>query len=183
MTSQPTICIVEDERDIADLFAAWLESDYECRVAYGGDEALKIIDQDVDAILLDRRMPDRSGDEVLAELRTRDINCPVGMVTAVEPDLDIVEMGFDDYIVKPVGGQALQDFVKDLLSVSSYERDIRRLYQLANKRAVLETTKQDPELKESEAYQELLQELEHARETADAHRDSLSDDQLFSELK
>lgn len=179
---QPTILIVEDERDIADLFAAWLEEDYQCRVAYGGEEALDLVDDEVDAILLDRRMPDRSGDEVLRELRDRDITCPVGMVTAVEPDLDILEMGFDDYIVKPVGGDALLTFVKDLLSVTSYERDIRRLYQLANKRAALETTKQEPELEESSAYQDLLSEFDEAMESANANRDALSDEQLFSEL-
>ncbi len=176
------ILIVEDERDIADLFATWLADTYETRVAYDGEEALERVDADVDAVLLDRRMPGLSGDEVLEEIRSRGIGCPVGMVTAVEPDLDILEMGFDDYIVKPVGAEELLEFVDSLLSISNYQRDIRRLYQLASKKAALETTKQGAELEGSEDYQELLDELEDVKSTADANRDALSDDQLFNEL-
>lgn len=183
MTSdRPTILVVEDERDIADLFATWLDEEYGCRVAYDGETALDLVDEDVDAILLDRRMPGLSGDEVLEAIREHGLDCPVGMVTAVEPDLDIVEMGFDDYVVKPVGAEELHAFVDDLLSLSSYEREMRRFYQLASKRAALETAKKQPELEQSSAYQELLEELEDAKTAADANRDASTEDQLFSEL-
>lgn len=177
-----TILIVEDERDIADLFATWLSQEYDCKVAYDGESALKVLDNQVDAILLDRRMPGLSGDEVLSMIRDKGINCPVGMVTAVEPDFDIVEMGFDDYVVKPVGAAELLSFVDELVSVSDYERDIRRLYQLASKRAVLETAKNGPELEESSAYRELLDEFEQVKMSADATRDSMGEEQLFSQL-
>lgn len=183
MSDEPsTVLIVEDERDIADLFAMWLRDEYDSRVAYDGKEALEEVDEDVNAILLDRRMPGLSGDEVLAELRERGIECPVGMATAVEPDLDILEMGFDDYIVKPVGADELTDFVDALVSVSEHERDIRRLYQLASKKSALETTKKGPELEASEEYQALLEELETVRHRADANRDAIGDERLFGEL-
>lgn len=47
-------------------------------------------------------MPVRSGNEVLDKMRIAGYDWCVAMVTTVEPDLDILEMGFDDYLVKPV---------------------------------------------------------------------------------
>ncbi|TKX52052.1 response regulator, partial [Halorubrum sp. SS7] len=60
----PLVLVVEDEPDLADLYAAWLGDEYRVRTAYGGREALDQLDEtddEVDAILLDRRMPGLSG--------------------------------------------------------------------------------------------------------------------------
>ena len=171
-----TILIVEDEVELAELFAAWLTEDYECRIAHNGDEALEAVDDDVDAVLLDRRMPGISGDEVLTRFRDRGIECPIGMVTAVEPDFDIVEMGFDDYIVKPVSRSDLVEFVRNLLSLSGYEQDVKDYFQLAAKRAALESAKNESELQRSEEYQELVAELEAVQQRADNQRDELMEE-------
>lgn len=178
----PTLLIVEDEKELADLFVAWLESEYDCWTAYDGRSALDQIDEEVDAVLLDRRMPGLSGDEVLEEMRERGFDCPVGMVTAVEPDFDIVEMGFDDYIVKPVSTDDLKDFVEDLLSLPEYERDLQRFFQLAAKRAAIETAKNEAELRRSKEYQALLKDLEEVRAAANANRDELMGRKPFAKL-
>lgn len=179
---QPTVLIVEDEVPLAELFVAWLEESYRCRTAFDGEEALHEMADDIDAVLLDRRMPGLSGDEVLAELRDRGYDCPVGMVTAVEPDFDIVEMGFDDYIVKPVSVDELHDFVGDLMSLPEYEHELQRFFQLATKRAALEEAKNTSELERSEEYHELLDELERVRESANAQRDELVASSPFSKI-
>ena len=116
----PLVLVVEDEPDLADLYAAWLGDEYRVRTAYGGREALDELDEadEVDAILLDRRMPGLSGDEVLTAVRDRGIDCRVAMVTAVEPDFDILEMGFDDYLVKPVSKDDLLGVVETMRSRS-----------------------------------------------------------------
>lgn len=179
---QPVVLVVEDEPPLADLFVAWLTDEYDCRVAYDGHEALEAIDDTVDAVLLDRRMPGLSGDEVLEKFRERGYACPVGMVTAVEPDFDIVSMGFHDYIVKPVSPEELNELVEDLLALPQYERDLQRLFQLASKRAALETSKNESELQRSAEYQQLLAELDDVRQAADANRDELMGQQPFSRL-
>ena len=176
----PTLLIVEDERELADLFAAWLNDDYECRLAYDGREALELVDDSVDVILLDRRMPGLSGDDVLDELRDLGYRCPVGMVTAVEPDFDIVEMGFDDYIGKPVGADELREFVSSLQAVSEYDSDVQELFRLSAKRASLEAAKNDAELARSEEYQRLLERINERKRAADAARDELLEDGPFS---
>ncbi len=176
----PTILIVEDERELADLFAAWLAADYECQLAYNGREALDQITDATDVILLDRRMPGLSGDEVLDELRNRGYRCPVGMVTAVEPDFDIVEMGFDDYIIKPVTAAELREFVSSLHSVSEYDTDLQELFRLSAKRASLEASKNETELARNQDYQRLLEQIAELKAVADASRDELLENGSFS---
>jgi len=151
----PTVLIVEDEPDLADLYAAWLDEHCEVRVAYDGEAALDQIDPAVDIVLLDRRMPGLSGDEVLDTIRERSLDSRVAMVTAVEPDFDIVEMGFDDYLVKPVSGDELLDIVDQLLLRSTYDEQVQELFALASKKALLRSQKTEAELRASEEYARL----------------------------
>ncbi|MCQ4334684.1 response regulator [Natronomonas sp. F2-12] len=96
-----TVLLVDDERELLDIYEMWLDEEYTIRTAGGGKEALEAFDGDVDAVLLDRRMPGMSGDEALEKLREDGHDIPVVMVTAVEPDEGIVELPFDEYVVKP----------------------------------------------------------------------------------
>jgi DNA-binding response OmpR family regulator len=191
---QSLVLIVEDEPDLADLYATWLKDEYRVRVAYGGREALEALDETVDVVLLDRRMPDLSGDEALSEIRTRGYDCRVAMVTAVEPDFDIVAMGFDDYLVKPVSKDALEATVSNLLLRNSYDEGVKDLFSLASKKALLEAEKDTSSLEESEEYRELttrladlrdeldetLQRFDEERDIAAVYRD-LGDDVTFED--
>ena len=155
-TSEPrTILVVDDEPDLADLYAAWLEEQWETRVAYGGREAIDLFDEEVDVALIDRLMPELSGDEVLERIRAEGHDCQVAMVTAVEPDFDILEIGFDDYLVKPILRDELVDSVEGLLSRADYDAQLRDLYALVSKRAALVTQKSEDELASNQEYQEL----------------------------
>ncbi|SNR51227.1 HalX domain-containing protein [Halorubrum vacuolatum] len=178
----PLILVVEDERDLADLYAAWLGDDYRVRTAYGGQEALDQLDPDVDAILLDRRMPGLSGDEVLVEVRERGIDCRVAMVTAVEPDFDILEMGFDDYLVKPVTKEALRETVEGLLRRGSYDAGVQELFSLTSKRAVLEAEKNASELADNEEYQRLTERIEELRADLDRVLSEVDEHDEFEQL-
>src|SRR6056297_157410 len=164
---RPLVLVVEDEADLADLYATWLKADYRVRTAYGGEEALEKLDDEISVMLLDRRMPGLSGDEVLNAAREQEIDCPVSMVTAVEPDFDIIEMGFDTYLVKPVTRDTLKETVEDLLSRSSYDEGVQELYSLASKKALLESEKGRSSLEDNEEYQELSERLDELREELD----------------
>ncbi|MDX1748088.1 MAG: response regulator, partial [Halobacteriales archaeon] len=60
---RPVVLIVDDEPEIVDLYNRRLKGTYAVRTAYGGTEALEEADESVDIVLLDRRMPDLSGDD------------------------------------------------------------------------------------------------------------------------
>jgi Response regulator containing CheY-like receiver domain and AraC-type DNA-binding domain len=79
-------------------------------VAYGGEEALEKIDETVDVVLLDRRMPGLTGDKVLQEIRERGFNCRVVMVSAVNKN-EGDSLPADDYYEKPMNRDALYNAV------------------------------------------------------------------------
>ena len=149
---QPVVLIVEDEPDVAETYRLWLEGDFEVRMAHSGDEGLEELDDGVDVVLLDRMMPGLSGDEVLERIRERELNCRVAMVTAVEPDFDILEMGFDAYLCKPIKSDRLRDTVDNLLERSSYDDLLQEYYALVEKQATLEGAKTSAELAENDEY-------------------------------
>lgn len=157
-----TVLVVDDERGLADLYAIWLEDDYDVRTAYNGSEALDALDPAVDVVLLDRQMPDISGDEVLAEVRDRGIDCRVAMVTAVEPELDIIDLGFDDYLRKPVDRETLLATVERLVRRATYDTTVTDYFATARKHALLSES-EDPGVTESEEFAGLEAELDDLR--------------------
>lgn len=153
---EATILVVDDERGLADLYTIWLRDRYEVRTTYDGENALDSLDSDVDVVLLDRQMPSVSGDDVLETIREQDIGCRVAMVTAVEPELDIVDLGFDDYLRKPVDRETLRDTVDRLLRRSAYDTTVQQYFAVTRKRALLvDNNRKDvadsPEFQELEA--------------------------------
>ena len=166
-TEPATVLVVDDEPDVADAYAAQLESDFIVSTAYGGQQALDKFDASVDIVLLDRRMPGISGDEVLDKIRERDLHIRVAMVTAVDPDFDIIEMPFDDYVIKPVSRDDLFDTIDRLLTCSEYEKQLRRYYALTAKHATLLANKPDLELAESERFADLEERLQSIRTDLD----------------
>jgi len=135
---EPRVLMVDDEKQVADAYALRLEDVADVTVAYGGEEALSVVEEGrpPDVVLLDRHMPGLSGDEVLAELRDRELTTRVIMVTAIDPDLGIVEMPFDDYLSKPVDRADLHAAVDQQCQVLAYEL-LGDYFQLESTRAVL----------------------------------------------
>lgn len=154
------IVVVDDDPEIAELYASWLDEYYEVDVATSGQEALEVIAEETDVVFLDRKMPKISGDATLRELRRRNVDCSVAMITAVTPDVDIVDMGFDEYICKPVQQEDLRELVEVLLARSRFDETRQRSFALASKKALLESIHDPAELEGDEEYQALLARLE-----------------------
>lgn len=118
-TENVTLLAVDDERGLIDIYRAWFGDRFTLKTAYGGEEALSEFDESVDLVLLDRRMPGMSGDEVLEQLRKQGHDCSVVMVTAVEPDEGIVGLPFDEYVVKPIDKEELLEAIERALARAS----------------------------------------------------------------
>ena len=159
----PDIVVVDDKENVADLHTAWLQDSYDVQTAYDGAEALEILTEDVAVVLLDRQMPDQSGDAVLEEIRSEGLECRVAMVTGLEPEFDIIQMGFDTYLVKPSSKEELRATVERLLTIGSVDASLRKYFALASKLAVLEAAKPKWELESSREYAKLTTEFEKCR--------------------
>lgn len=158
--SEIGILIVEDEPSLAEMYAKWLEQSYETITALGGEEALEMLSESVDIVLLDRRMPGLSGDEVLEQIRNQGYDVQVVMVTAVKPDFDILDMAFDAYLTKPVTLEDLEETISDMITLKAYNDTVRESYTLVEKKTALEETLFEDELKDNQEYAALKAELE-----------------------
>ncbi|NUG11047.1 efflux system response regulator transcription factor AdeR [Acinetobacter seifertii] len=99
------ILVVEDEYDIGDIIEQYLKREG-MRVirAMNGKQAIEIhASQPIDLILLDIKLPELNGWEVLSKIRQK-AQTPVIMLTALDQDIDKVmalRIGADDFVVKP----------------------------------------------------------------------------------
>ena len=99
------ILIVDDEREIADLVALYLQNEgYQVFRCYNGSEALEVIDKEQpDLAILDVMLPDIGGFELCTKIREK--YCwPVIMLTAKGEEMDKItglSLGADDYMTKP----------------------------------------------------------------------------------
>lgn len=99
------ILVVDDEREIADLVAVYLENeDYTVYRYYTAKDALSCIEQEtLDLAILDVMLPGMSGFEICQKIRER-YTYPVIMLTAKDEEIDKImglTLGADDYITKP----------------------------------------------------------------------------------
>lgn len=166
-SDDPVVLVVDDEPGLADLFATWLADEWDVRVAYDGETSLETMDEAVAVVVLDRRLPDIPGDEVLDAIREAGYDCRVIMVTAIEPDFDIIEMGVDEYLVKPVANDDLLETVERVHRRGEYDEILDEYYGLAAKRAVLSVEKSSQELDDSPEFEDLETRLGRLRDSID----------------
>lgn len=119
MTTDPLLLAVDDEAGILRLMKLELTAQgFRVITATSGADALKLAEeQRPDAILLDVMMPEITGLEVMRRIREHS-NVPVLLVTARDKDADKVrglELGADDYIVKPFSPDELAARVRAVL--------------------------------------------------------------------
>ncbi len=112
----PKLLIVDDEQDVRE-FAKnfFVKRNIDVRTASDGDEALKLVEEDKpDLMLLDVRMGEMTGVEVLRELRKRQCDVKVVMVTGVE-DQEVIDeaksLGVVNYVHKPLALDELEQIV------------------------------------------------------------------------
>lgn len=132
------ILVVDDEKEIADLVAFYLESEnFDVTVCYSSREALDQIENaDFDLAILDVMIPGISGLELCKEIR-KSHNYPVIMLTAKDEEIDKIRglmLGADDYMTKPF---------RPLELVARVKAQIRR-YKRYNQNTAAEET--DPSL-------------------------------------
>ena len=113
------ILIVDDDKNICELLRLYLEKEgYETSLAYDGEEALEKFTSDKpNLVLLDVMMPKMDGWEVCRRIRATS-QVPVIMLTAKGETFDKVlglELGADDYIVKPFDTKEVVARIKAVL--------------------------------------------------------------------
>jgi len=119
MVEKQRVLIVDDDANIAELISLYLAKEcYETRIVYDGEEALRVFPEfRPNIILLDLMLPGIDGYQVCRELRTTS-QVPIIMLSAKGEIFDKVlglELGADDYMIKPFDSKELVARVKAVL--------------------------------------------------------------------
>ncbi|WP_027719452.1 response regulator [Desulfovirgula thermocuniculi] len=122
------VLVADDELKIRQLVRMYLEKEgFEVVEAADGDTALEILRRErCDLVILDLMMPGTDGWAVCREIRKRDEQVPIIMLTARGDEVDRVlglEMGADDYVVKPFSPRELVARVKAVLRRAGREEN------------------------------------------------------------
>lgn len=141
MTMKKVICVVEDEKAINDLVAQYLKKEgYEVRSYYTYEEAIAHVqDDDVHLWILDIMLDDKSGFDLIEEIRLQRRDIPVIFMSARDKEFDRIiglEKGSDDYITKPFSPKEL------VLRVNNV---IKRVYKNDNNRIQIDGYELDEE--------------------------------------
>ena len=141
MTMKKVICVVEDEKAINDLVAQYLKKEgYEVRSYYTYEEAIAHVqDDDVHLWILDIMLDDKSGFDLIEEIRLQGRDIPVIFMSARDKEFDRIiglEKGSDDYITKPFSPKEL------VLRVNNV---IKRVYKNDNNRIQIDGYELDEE--------------------------------------
>ncbi len=137
MTGGGTVLIVDDERECLESYADRIGETYDVVTAAGAEAGLSALSPSVDVVVLDRRPGGRTGESLVRAIRTREYDVKVAMVTAVEPELGLLELPVDDYVVKPASQADLLETVDRLFRCRSYEAEVREYVRLVSKYATL----------------------------------------------
>ena len=119
MAVRQKILIVDDDENIADIISLYLTKEcFETSIVYDGESALRIIDEfKPNLMILDLMLPGMDGYQVCREVR-KSSNLPIIILSAKGETFDKVlglELGADDYMIKPFDSKELVARVKALL--------------------------------------------------------------------
>lgn len=105
-----SVLLIEDEKDIRDLYALHLGQAYTVRTAGDGDVPVETV-EDTDIVFCDRRMPTQSGEAFLERIRNAGLDVPVVFISAVDEAVQVDEE-YQGYLTKPVAGETLRQAVR-----------------------------------------------------------------------
>ena len=137
--------VVDDDTNICELMRLYLEKEgYTVALAYDGQEAVdKFPSENPDLMILDVMMPKLDGWQVCREIR-KTSNCPIIMLTAKGETFDKVlglELGADDYVVKPFDTKEIVARVKAVLRRSTSAQDKNDIKEVRYDKLVVNMTR------------------------------------------
>lgn len=106
-----TVLFVDDEPAILDIYELLCGSKYNVITAENGKEALETFGPHIDLAVIEREIPEVSGDDVVQLLRTEGYQTPIAFVSTLDPGPDIT-VEYDEYLTKPIENGELRAVIE-----------------------------------------------------------------------
>ncbi len=140
-----SVLVVDDEENIVSVVKAYLENEgYIVFTAYNGRDAIEIFNKEVvNFVILDLMLPDLSGEEVCKSIRIKS-HVPILMLTAKVEESDRIyglDIGADDYMVKPFSPKELVARVRAILRRSGIDNIKANILEFSNGDLIIDLNK------------------------------------------
>lgn len=153
-----TIVLADDDDRLVEMHTNWL-SEFEIKTATDGKTARDALDETVDVLITDRRMPELSGEELAQYVATSGYDCRTVFVSSVGPDQSLCSVPFDGYVQKPAAPEKLQTVIDDVVARKSQPPKVREFESLQARIELFESQLPKERRKETEAYRNLCDRL------------------------
>ena len=158
--ANPTILVIDDETGSRESMAIAIErGGHDVRTFDDARKALTYLEENpgIRLVICDLRMPGMDGLEFIGEVRRREIDLGIILVTgygSIESAVEAMRIGADDYLTKPVDLYELRKRVNNLLENRELKEEVTNLRQMLNKRYGFENI-----IGQSEAMEHLFEQL------------------------
>ena len=158
---------VDSDRCYRDRYVDWLGANHNVQTVGDGRSALEAVGDDLDLVVLEREVPDTSGQEVARRIRDRNPGCHILMVGSEAADFDIVECPIDSYLQKPLDRSDLDGVIEQYRTQTRYQSALEEFFRLTSKLGALEAEHTRETLLEDGRYRRLTRRVEQKRAEVD----------------
>ena len=150
-----TILVIDDDESLRDTIGVMLEQEgFRAVLAGDGREGFEMaVSLKPDLMLVDLRLPGMSGTEICKQLRAANVATPIIVLSAMGDEIDkvlLLEIGADDYVVKPFGTRELMARIRAVLRRAS--ADARKVVALLRYRGGFRTPHRQAQGRRSQAH-------------------------------
>lgn len=140
-SSAPTVLIADPSRQLTEMYGAWLTERYDVRRAHNGEELERRFADDPDVVVFERELPGTSPDDVIDDAGPE---CRTIMLLSDRADADLLEIGCDDVLQKPIVRETTLEAVEEQLSRRGEPAKRRRRAAIAARRSLFESRTGEP---------------------------------------
>lgn len=110
----PRVLIVDDDPRQVELLSSWLSAEYDVVTATDGNAAREALDETIDVAILDRHLPDTTGEKILENARQAGISPPTGFLSSADVSVSATELPADLLLSKPATRDRVLEAVNTL---------------------------------------------------------------------
>ncbi len=114
----PRVLLADDDHRLLEMYTLWLSADYDVVTANNGREALTLLDDSIAVAILDRNMPELTGEEVATAIRESGQTTPLAFLTAAQVSPTDVSLPADRLLRKPVRKDELRAAIEDVRALT-----------------------------------------------------------------
>jgi DNA-binding HxlR family transcriptional regulator/DNA-binding response OmpR family regulator len=123
----PRVLIVDDDPRQVELLSSWLSAEYDVVTATDGKAAREALDETIDVAILDRHLPDTTGEKIVENARQAGISPPTGFLSSADVSVSATELPADLLLSKPATRDRVLEAVNTLYRMNELSALGRRV--------------------------------------------------------